>query len=484
MKLDINNYYIKLSQNILEEAIDRACKGHTKKPEVRRMLKYKKLNAKILYEALCNDTWTKFLKYRELTKVNAGNGKVRHIHTPSLTTRVYQHLLLLFIEPLYKKKDNYNALNCKINCGITATEKSKSVVKKMKHVFYDLRDYNYYLVIDQRKCYEHITIKSFRRALKRLITDKWLIDFATKVCFVDKELPIGTPTSPLIHHILMLEFDYFVKTLSPISIRYADDNFIAFHTKKEASEAKWRIMNFWWYKLGIRAKRHNLIIAPFEKPLDFCGYLFHRNPDKSVCDHNKGYTKIRSIIAERAKKCKTQESWAAYHGLLSHADSNYLKIKIIMANKLTDLTKSIKISRDKDHPQIPIDSLIKHNISFVIKDYEIRYDKNKEPNFIKLVIFMRENINPDGDLIKNDNPFKPEKQNTVYIRLVQGNFKFISNYLLELENKFGGKDNLLPITNVSFVNKCGYIFKDSTNEITKTILTDEQFEDLFSSDTK
>lgn len=483
MKLNINNYFNKLSQDILKEAIDRACKGHTKKPEVKRMLKYKDLNAKVLYEALLSNTWTKFIKYREITKVNAGNGKVRHIHTPSLTTRIYQHLLLIFLEPLYKKKDNYNALNCKINCGITATERSRSIVKKLKHVFYDLREYNYYLVIDQRKCYEHITIKIFRKALKKFVADKWLIDFAIKVCFNKKELPIGTPTSPLVHHIVMLEFDYFIKTLSPISLRYADDNFIAFHTKEEASTAKWRIMNFWWYKLGIRAKRHNLIIAPFEKPIDFCGYMFHRNPDKNICDHNKGYTKIRSVIAGRAKKCRTQESWASYYGLLSHSDSYYLRQKIIMANKLTELTKNIKISRDKDHPQIPIDSLIKNNIVFVIKDYEIRYDKNNEPNFIKLVILLRENIDHEGNLIFDNNPFDNTK-NKVYIRLVQGNFKFICNYLIELEKLFGSKEKVLPMSEVSFINRCGYIFKDSTNEITNTVLTNEQFEDLFGSSTK
>lgn len=483
MKLNIDNYFNKLSQDLLKEAIDRACKGHTKKSEVRRMLKYKDLNAKVLYEALLSNTWTKFIKYREITKINAGNGKVRHIHTPSLTTRIYQHLLLIFLEPLYRKKDNYNALNCKIDCGITATERSRSIVKKLKHIFYDLREYNYYLVIDQRKCYEHITIKIFRKALKKFIADKWLIDFATNICFIKKELPIGTPTSPLVHHIVMLEFDYFIKTLSPISLRYADDNFIAFHTKEEASTAKWRIMNFWWYKLGIRAKRHNLMIAPFEKPIDFCGYMFHRNPDKNICDHNKGYTKIRSVIAERAKKCKTQESWASYHGLLSHSDSYYLRQKIIMANKLTELTKNIKINRDKDHPQIPIDSLIKNNIVFVIKDYEIRYDKNNEPNFIKLVILLRENIDHDGNLIFDNNPFNNTK-NKVYIRLVQGNFKFICNYLIELEKMFGSKEKVLPMSEVSFINRCGYIFKDSTNEITNTVLTNEQFEDLFGSSTK
>lgn len=55
------------------------------------------------------------------------------------------------------------------------------------------------------------------------------------VSFVSGELPIGTPTSPFIHHLLMKDFDDLAKRIAPFSLRYADDNFLAFYTKEDAN---------------------------------------------------------------------------------------------------------------------------------------------------------------------------------------------------------------------------------------------------------
>ena len=47
-----------------------------------------------------------------------------------------------------------------------------------------------------------------------------------------------------------------------------------------------------------------------DRPLDFCGYVFHRN-NKVVSEHNKGYVRIRKRVAKDAKKCITNESWSS-----------------------------------------------------------------------------------------------------------------------------------------------------------------------------
>lgn len=107
--------------------------------------------------------------------------------------------------------------------------------------------------------------------LKNFISNKKFIDFVIDVSFVSGELPIGTPTSPFIHHLLMKDFDNLVKRMAPFSLRYADDNFLAFYTKEDANITKWRIKNYWWYELKIRSKRHTCIITDMDKPLDFAG---------------------------------------------------------------------------------------------------------------------------------------------------------------------------------------------------------------------
>lgn len=237
-----------LSPEDIEKAAWRAFEGHSGKREVTDFIEDFRNRCAKLYEALLDGSWKEFLSYRVLEKVNK-NGKERHIDSPSLVTRIYQHLLLNLLEPVYNSKDNLNGLNCKKGCGITAKDSRRSVIYRMKQVYFDRTDLHYCLLIDQRKCYEHVTAKTFRRALKQVIDDKWLVDFVVDVSFVDGKLPIGTPTSPLIHHVLMLAFDYYVKDFAPFAIRYADDNFMAFHTVEEAQQAKWRVKNYWWYVL-------------------------------------------------------------------------------------------------------------------------------------------------------------------------------------------------------------------------------------------
>lgn len=151
-------------------------------------------------------------------------------------------------------------------------------------------------------------------------------------------------------------------------MRYADDNFLAFYTKEDANTAKWRIKNYWWYELKIRYKRHTCIITDMDRPLDFCGYVFHRN-NKGVSEHNKGYVTIRKRVARDAKKCITNESWSSYFGLLKHCDSYSLMSKIENIMRLRDLTSTIRIDKKMDADNIDVKNL--EGIVFDIVNYEI-----------------------------------------------------------------------------------------------------------------
>lgn len=430
-------------QDIKFAALD-AFRGHNKKPEVKRFKKSLDDNCRNLFNALMNGTWKNKIHYIQLTRVNRGNGKTRYINSPSLVTRIYQHLFINIILGWYNSKDNQNGKNCKLGYGITAREKSKSVVKELKNVFYDRRDLNYYLVIDQRKCYEHVSEKAFRKAMKSICTSKWLVDFAVDVCYVNGVLPIGTPTSPLVHHILMLKFDIWIKTCAPFSLRYADDNFLAFYDKQEANQMKWRIQNFWWYELGIRAKSRSIIIRPMEYPHDFCGYIFHRNPGRGVNDHDKGYVKVRQVTAMNAKKCKTQESWAAYHGILQHADTYRLITKILKQHmNLRSITKNIKIPGQKlEAPNIETKQLVGNVYSIV--QYEIRQSsKDGSDNWIKLLM-----INEDDKSVCE----------------IHGNYPKLIQYFRYLETAFKGSGRkITPLRHAEFVNQGGWSLKGSVN---------------------
>ena len=448
MKDKLVNIFNNLSIDDQESAVMRAFRKHGGKREVIEFKEDLSGNCKELYILLMSGRYGDVVEYWKLVKVN-NNGKVRHIDSPFLKTRIYQHLALNILEPIYFSKDNLNGLNCKRDAGITAGDKRRSVVHRMKHIYYDETHLKYCLVIDQRKCYEHVRVWAFRNGLTKLVSDKKLIDFVVDVCFVNGRLPIGTPTSPFVHHVLMLSFDYFVKGMTSYSVRYADDNFLAFETKEEAQAAKWRIKNYWWYELGIRCKRHTVRIQSMDEPLDFCGYVFHRN-NKPVASHNKGYTTVRKSTVADAMRCNNDRSWASYFGILKHADTWSLMRNIEKTMKLRELTGKIKIDRRMDARNILPKDLIGETIS--ICDYEIRTDSKGNANWIKCLIGIDE----------RDEAGEPTGKTLA--REFHGNFQGIIQYILLCERTFG-KKNFLPLEDVEIENQCGYIFKDSTNQL-------------------
>lgn len=432
----------------VRQASFKACDGHRKQNQVKKFEKNFERNCKTLFERLKDGTYKELIKYRKLVKVN-NNHKTRYIDSPKLELRIYQILWLQKIVPLYERKDNGVARNCKEGCGITAERREQSVVKELKRLFYDRRDIHYGVFIDQRQCYMHIRKKVYRKMMKELITDRKMIDFGCEIGFVEDELPIGTPTSPYLHHIIMLCYDIWIKQNTPFAISYADDNFIGCYTKEEAQAIKWRIKNFWWYKFQIRAKRQTTRIINLDKEkLDFCGYVFTRNENKKITEHNKGYVKIRKDTIMRAKRA-TDRNWGCYYGLLRHADCYGLMLKIEKKMKLRELTQKIRIDRQMDAKHIDMKDVMCK--SFTIYKYEIRYDGQKKPNWIKCLIGTPETTE-SGEMTGKELAYE-----------FHGNYQGLITYILALEQSYG--NSFMPMEECEIVNECGYIFKDSTNQL-------------------
>lgn len=434
--------------------------GHTGQRDVKEFKKNLENNIDLLYGALIDGTYIDHISYRELVKVN-NDGKTRKISSPSLVTRIYQHTFIWLMKDAYDREDPKISYNCKDGYGITSNDKEKSLMYHIKELYFDKRHYKYCLIIDQRHCYEHITEKLFRSSLKYLTSDKSVIDFGVHVCMHDKKLPIGTPTSPFVHHVCMLGFDKFVKGISCDSVRFADDNLVPFDTKEEAQQAKWRIKNYWWYVLGIRAKHNTTVVIPFSVPRDFCGFVYHRNM-LTPGYHNKGYVTIRNRIAESAKKVKNNKSWGSYFGLLKNADCYSLMWLIEEKDmKLSRLTDSIKINRSLDAENIDVRSIEGKLIEII--DYEIRSNKGVD-NWIKCLIGIEE-VGPDN---------RPTGK--ILAREFHGNYQGIIQYLREVEKTYK-KEDILPLEDVTIINQCGYIFKDSTNQLKYIEENDKKLDD-------
>lgn len=435
------------------------------------------LNLRRLYEALQDGSYRQWLQYYKKTIKN-NNGKVRHCDAPLLSALLLQHLWLVVLKPLYEEVNPGVARNCLPERGITARRREYSVLKEAKRLFYDLRHLHWLVDVDQRQCYQHLTVKSYRRGMKVLrdqvmaktaagsvpvgfpdricICDvsfwRWLTDFGEAVGFIDGRLPIGTPTSPYIHQIAMLGFDLWLTENYTWALRYADNVFIAVHSRQEANAALWRVRQFWWYELGMRAKRQTArIVAIDDKGVDICGYRLFRFPDKTATDHNKGLTLIRRATLERARKADNDKSWASYFGMMQHADTYRIMQQIERDMKLTELTKKIRIDREMDAKNMKMQDVPSLQTLTLYK-YEIRQSKG-EDNWIKCLIGTPELNKETGE---------PTGKTLAYE--FHGNYQGIIRWIRELEKLFPNKE-FLPIEDARIVNECGYIFEGSTNQL-------------------
>lgn len=227
--------YLPITIDDIRYAIHTASKGRRWRKEVKKALADEDGLCNNINQHLKDGTWRKDISYRILTKTNL-NGKVRHINAPNFRTLIYEHIVKNKLEPIYLKRTPLVSLNCKEGCGITPSKtKSKSnyVLPRVKNLFYDRSELELGVCADQRKCYDHVKPSIFRKELKKLIGDKWLIDFATDICFVGGKLPVGIPTSPLVHHIIMLGFHRWLCENTEWRVCYADNCFVACRTREE-----------------------------------------------------------------------------------------------------------------------------------------------------------------------------------------------------------------------------------------------------------
>lgn len=457
-----------VTEQHVRDAVFETFKGRQRTKPVLAFKGDLEVNIQKVFAAIADGSYREMLRFYQ-KQIENKNGKVRAIDAPLLPALIVQHAWLVMLRPIYDCVNPGVARNCLPQHGITAKRREFSVLKESKRLFYDLRHLTWMVDVDQRQCYQRVTSKAYRRGMKfmrakvmalenvpQLWHDydfwHWLIDFGEAVSFVDGHLPIGTPTSPYVHQIVMLSFDYWLVENYEWRIRYADNVFIALPTKAEAHQALWRVQQFWWYEQGIRAKRQTArIVAIDDKGVDVCGYRLYRFPDREVTDHNKGITLMRRSTLDSARLSDNNRSWASYFGLLRHADTFRIMRQIEKNMKLTELTKKIRIDREMDAKNLPMQN-VPGLQTLTLYKYEIRQSKG-EDNWIKCLIGTPELNKETGE---------PTGRTLAYE--FHGNYQGIIRWIRELEKMFPNKE-FLPIEDARIVNECGYIFEGSTNQL-------------------
>lgn len=437
-----------ITEETVKEAFKKASKGRSKKPAVVEFRKDLDANCNALADIINQGKVAEHVRYLRLKRKN-NNGKWRDIDAPTFLTLVLQHVWLLLTKPLYMAKETGIARNCIEGRGILSDDIDTGLLKPMRRLFYDYRQYTHLVLIDERKCYEHTTVKAYRKGMKLIGADRTLTDFGEAVGFVRGILPIGTPTSPLMHHIAVFPFDLWVNDNYPQALRYADNVFVPVTSLEEGQQAMWRIKMFWWYELRVRAKsKEQRVISIDSKPVDICGFRLSRLIPRSD-NHGKGLTHIRKSIYHNAIHAETAASFASYFGILQNADCFVSLKNKCKEMKLNELTSRCKLKRDMDAEVYePKDVLDLER--FDIIDYEIRHDKDGNDNWVNLFCGKKK----DGSTKLKAFSF-------------HGNMPCIYNWLRMIEKSFGDR-SFLPIEDARLIKRRGYLL-DGTAEIIEEI---------------
>ena len=441
-------------QNV-SDAFFKASEGRKKKPVVVEFENNLNNNCKLIADIINSGKVSEYVKYIKLRRKNT-NGKWRDIDAPTFFTLVMQHVWIMLVKPLYMEKETGIARNCIEGRGICSEDIDKGLLRPMRRLFYDQRQYTHLVCIDERKCYEHTTVKAYRKGMKAIGARRELIDFGEAVGFVRGILPIGTPTSPLMHHIAVYPFDVWLNGNYPHALRYADNVFVTVLSLEEGHQVMWRIKMNWWYELGVRSKStEQRVVAINDKLVDICGFRICRfEPRKD--NHGKGLTRIRKSIWHNAMHAETEESWASYFGILSHADCYRSLVKKCKEMKLEELTSRCKLKRTMDAIEYDPREVLEIG-SFDIIDYEILKDKKThEDNWINLFCGR-----------------KKEGSKKLKAFAFHGNMKCIHMWIRMLEEEFGGK-SFLPIEDVRLIKRRGYLL-DGTAEVIEEIDPDEYY---------
>lgn len=443
-----------ITEETVKEAFKKASKGRSKKPVVVEFRKDLDANCSALADIINQCKVAEHVRYLRLKRKN-NNGKWRDIDAPTFMTLVLQHVWLLLTKPLYMAKETGIARNCIEGRGILSDDIDTGLLKPMRRLFYDYRQYTHLVLIDERKCYEHTTVKAYRKGMKLIGADRKLIDFGEAVGFVRGILPIGTPTSPLMHHIAVFPFDLWVNDNYPQALRYADNVFVPVTSLEEGQQAMWRIKMFWWYELRVRAKsKEQRVISIDSKPVDICGFRLSRLIPRSD-NHGKGLTHIRKSIYHNAIHAETAASFASYFGILQNADCFESLENKCEEMKLNELTSRCKLKRDMDAEVYEPKDVLDLEL-FDIIDYEIRHDKDGNDNWVNLFCGKKK----DGSTKLKAFSF-------------HGNMPCIYNWLRMIEKSFGDR-SFLPIEDARLIKRRGYLL-DGTAEIIEEIDPEEYY---------
>lgn len=327
-----------IDEENLKKAFLNASKGKRKRNDVKKVLKSLDRHVKILRDILINEQYSP--RKHKKSIINENNGrKSRVIEKPDyMYEQVVHHALIQILQPIFRK-GMYEYV-----CGSVPNRGShygKRYIKKWLRD--DRKNTKYVLKMDIEKFYPSIKHEVIKNALAKKIRDKKALNLMfTIIDNCENGLPLGNYTSQWFANFLLQELDHLIKEKfkAKYYVRYMDDMVIFGCNKKELHKTRKAIEDYLNNVLQLNMKG-NWQVFRFEyrdsktgklrgRPLDFMGFVFHREK----------ITMRKSIMLRMTRKAKRiykkdrptiydAKCMISYVGWLDHTDCYNVYLKYI-----------------------------------------------------------------------------------------------------------------------------------------------------------
>lgn len=261
----------------LQLAADKAMRGKSRQPGVKKFLADRDANIVQLHQDLANGTF----KTSKYTIFKVYEPKEREIYRlPFYPDRIVHHAIMNIIEHILYSVFTYNTYSCIKARGITAcADRVATIIESFKDKPL------YCLKIDIKKYYPSIDNEILKKIIRRKIKDVRLLQLIDGIIDSEKGLPIGNYLSQSFANLYLAYFMHFCnETLQIKCTEYADDIVFFADNKTQLHTVFDTIKDYLATQLHLTLK-YNYQIFPIAfnrydrkgRALDYVGFCFYRN---------------------------------------------------------------------------------------------------------------------------------------------------------------------------------------------------------------
>lgn len=280
-----------------------------------------------LADEIFNEIQTRTLQFEPIVytdRLEAGNGKIRHIGQQSAKQQICDYIFITAVEGF---------LNKRIGFYQVASIKNKGPVFASKMVGRWVQEGGYWTHMDIRHCYQSMDQAVILGILSKYIKSKELIYIAkTLMSTYEEGLNIGSYFSLKISQ-LVLSFAYHfledkhrirrgrrIKSISH-QIWYADDIYLFSRNKRELQRIARSLSAYLSFEFNLHVKPWKVCMC-YKEPTDIAGYVCKLY---ATTIRKKTYLRIRKAYRSYYKSPSLQKARRAcsYWGYLKHSDSKY-----------------------------------------------------------------------------------------------------------------------------------------------------------------